>query len=117
MAAIELRRKHAVTCTRAGLDHCEVFFREFLYSAPLEIETRLRECVDHLQEIENGFIGLAKNPEEVLGLIRSCARRVEDRRENPEAWLPGGMEDPFEKDYIMFSLALRALPFDPFADE
>lgn len=117
MAAMELRHKAAVTLRRVGLEHCEVFFRESLFFAPLEVEMRLRARLDRIQEIENGFIGMAQDPEEVWGMMSTCAGRVEDIRENPDAWVPGGMSDPSEKDYIMFSLALRALPFDPFKQE
>ncbi len=111
ISAMELRSERAVTCLPNGGESCRVFFRKKVFSIPCALRRRVQEGLADVQEISNGFLGLAVDPERFHELLEESAKLLDSREEDWNGWARDlGMGHLPYKDFLQL-LAVNAVWF------
>ncbi|MBI5248223.1 MAG: hypothetical protein HY912_01900 [Desulfomonile tiedjei] len=107
--AIELRQKAAVTCLRSSEESCELYFRGSIFTVSGSVCDDIPGGVEDVASIKDGFVALAKDPDNLESFLWAEAQKVIPQHEDWQNWVQGVDASHLSYYDAMQAVALYAL--------
>lgn len=107
--AIELRHMSALTCLRDSEESCRLYFRGLIFGMPPSICDIIPGGLEEVVPINDGFVALVKEPDNLEAFLREKADTVVEQHENWKNWAQGVGAGHLSYYDAMQAVALYAL--------
>jgi hypothetical protein len=106
--AVELRQKTAVTCIRTQ-EACQLYFRGSIFKVSSSLCDEIPKEVEEIVPIKDGFVALAKDPDNLETFLWENAEKVIPVQEDWQNWAQGVGAGNLSYYDAMQAVALYAL--------